>query len=614
MTTVAPPPRRSSARQTPGDRRRTPARPSTTHPARRPAGRRPRGDFRPGDPVRRLRAWQLCLLFVLTIVAARVIDLQAIQGPTLAAAGDKARLRTVVLPAVRGQITDVNGVPLATTVAAKNITVDQTLVKDPATEAASLAAVLGGDASVYATRMTGERRFVYLAKSVTPEVWAKVSALKLPGVFSEVSSTRVYPAGSVAANVVGYVRADGHGGSGLEYGFDQQLAGAAGSQSFQSSARGTEIPTADSSGTDAIPGMGVTLTIDRDIQWMAQDAIAKQVKAAKADSGTVVVMDPRTGQIYALATVPTFDPNKPADAAQADIRNRAVTDAFEPGSTSKIMTMAAVIEEGKANPLTRITVPPVLKTPYKTFHDDMPHGTLRLTLNGVLARSSNIGTILASRKIGGEKLYSYLKKFGIGESTGLHFPGESKGFVPSPANWSATSFGTIAFGQGLSLTAVQAASVYATIANDGLRVAPTLVAGYTAPDGAYQAAAAPSSVRVVSPETAVQVRSMLESVVSDEGTAPKAAIAGYRVAGKTGTANRIDEGCHCYKGYTASFIGMAPADAPRLVIAVFLQNPRNGHFGGQLAAPVFKKVMSFSLEHLRIPPTGTVHPRIPVFW
>jgi len=614
MTTIAPPPRRSGPRPAPSDRRKVQPRPSARRPASRPAGRRPAGDFRPGDPVRRLRVWQLCLLFTLTIVAARVIDLQAIQGPALAAAGDKARLRTVVLPAVRGEITDVNGVPLATTVAAKNVTVDQTLVKDAATEAAALAKVLGGDADVYRARMTGERRFVYLAKAVTPEVWAKVAALKLPGVFSEVSSTRVYPAGSVAANVVGFVSADGHGGSGLEYGFDQQLAGTAGSQSFQSSARGTEIPTADSSGTDAVPGMSVKLTIDRDIQWMAQQTLAKQVTAAKADSGTVVVMDPRTGQIYALATVPTFDPNKPADAAQADIRNRAVTDAFEPGSTSKVMTMAAVIEEKKANPLTHIVVPPVLVTKYKTFHDDVPHGTLKLTLNGVLARSSNIGTIIAAQKIGGEKLFSYLKKFGIGEPTGLHFPGESKGFVPSPSNWSATSFGTIAFGQGLSLTAVQAASVYATIANDGLRVAPTLVAGYTAPDGTYQAAAAPGSVRVVSPETAVAVRSMLESVVSDQGTAPKAAIAGYRVAGKTGTANRIDEDCHCYRGYTASFIGMAPADAPRLVIAVFLQNPRNGHFGGQLAAPVFKKVMSFSLEHLRIPPTGTVHPSIPVFW
>ncbi len=581
-------------------------------PPHRPSGRG--HDFRPGDPVRRLRAWQISLLVVLTIVAARVVDLQAIQGPSLAAAGDKARLRTVVLPAVRGQITDINGVPLATTVAAKNVTVDQTLVTDPAGEAAQLSSVLGGDASVYRSRMTGTRRFVYLAKGITPEVWSTVSALKLPGVFSEDASTRVYPAGSVAANVVGYVRADGHGGSGLEYGFDKELAGTPGSQTYQASAGGTEIPTADSSGVDPVAGMGVRLTIDRDIQWVAQDAIAKQVAAAKADSGTVVVMDPRTGQIYALATVPTFDPNKPASAAQSDISNRAVSDVFEPGSTSKIMTMSAVIEERKANPLTRIVVPPVLRTPYKTWHDDVPHGTLKLTLNGVLARSSNIGTILAAQKIGGPKLYSYLKKFGIGEPTGLHFPGESRGYVPPPAKWSATSFGTIAFGQGLSLTAVQAASVYATIANGGVRVSPTLVAGYTAPDGTYQPAAAPSSVRVVSPATATAVRSMLESVVSDDGTAPKAAISGYRVAGKTGTANRIDDTCGCYRGYTASFIGMAPADAPKLVVAVFLQNPRNGHFGGQLAAPVFKKVMSFSLEHLRIPPTGTVHPRIPVFW
>ncbi len=556
------------------------------------------------------------LLVVLSIVSVRVIDLQAVQGPTLAAEAVKDRLRTVVLPAMRGDITDINGVQLATTVAARNVTVDQSLVSKAgvAGEASQLASVLGGDAASYQQRMTGTRKFVYLAKAVTPETWAKVAALKLPGVFSEVSSTRIYPAGAVAANVVGYVRGDGHGGSGLEYGFDNELAGTAGSEVYQSSARGTEIPTADSSATASVPGASIKLTIDRDLQWVAQSAIATAVKGAKADSGTVVVMDPRTGQIYALATVPTFDPNKPADAANSDTSNRAVSEAFEPGSTSKVMTMAAVIEEGKANPLTKIVVPPVLKTTYKTWHDDVPHGTLKLTLNGVLARSSNIGTILASQKIGGEKLYSYLKKFGIGERTGLQFPGENKGFVPAPKNWSATTFGTLAFGQGLSLTAVQAASVYATIANNGVRVAPTLIAGYTSPDGMYQAAGAPTSTRVVSASTATQVRQMLESVVSDDGTAPKAAIPGYRVAGKTGTANRVDVSCGCYRGYTASFVGLAPADAPRLVVAVFLQNPRSGHFGGQLAAPVFKKVMTFGLEHLRIPPTGTLHPRIPVFW
>ncbi len=567
-----------------------------------------------GDPHRRLRVWQVGLLITLTIVAARVIDLQAVQGPTLAASGIKDRTRTVVLPATRGDITDVNGVPLATTIAARNVTVDQTMVKDVAGESQRLAEVLGGSAQAYAQRMDGTRRFVYLAKNVTPDVWAKVAELKLAGVFSEPTTTRIYPAGEVAANVVGHVRADGKGGSGLEYGFDSELAGVAGSQVYQSSAKGTEIPTVAASGVDPVAGTGVRLTLDRDLQWVAQDAIAKKVAEARADSGTVVVMDPRTGQIRALATVPTFDPNRPADAALADVRNRAVSEAFEPGSTSKIMTMAAVLEEGKATPLTQLVIPPVLKRPAKTWHDHDPHGTLKLTLNGVLAKSSNIGTIMAAEKIGGDTLYSYLKKFGIGEPTGLRFPGESDGYVPPPSKWSATSFGTIAFGQGLSVTAVQAASVFATIANDGVRVEPTLVAGFTGSDGTYQSAPQADSTRVVSVSTAQTVRQMLESVVSEDGTAPKAAIPGYRVAGKTGTANRIDDACHCYRGYTASFIGLAPADNPTLVVAVFLQNPRNGHFGGVLAGPVFKRVMTFALEHSRTPPTGTRRPHIPVTW
>ncbi|MFC6238720.1 peptidoglycan D,D-transpeptidase FtsI family protein [Longivirga aurantiaca] len=597
MTTLAPPPRRPSSRPAP-------------RPAARPAPR----TFRQGDHVRRLRLWQLGLLILVTIVAGRVVDLQVIQGPTLAAAAEKSRMREVVIPATRGDITDANGVPLATTVAARNVTVDQTLVEDVEGTAAALASVLGGDASAYAPRLAGERRFVYIAKNVTPETWASVKALKLAGVFSEPTSTRVYPAGEVAANVVGHVRADGTGGSGLEHGLDDQLAGVAGSEIFESSARGTEIPTVEAAGTSAIPGKTVRLTIDRDIQWVAQDAIAKQVAYAKADSGTVVVMDPRTGKILALATVPTFDPNRPAEAVSADIGNRAVSDVFEPGSTSKVMTMAAVIEEKAAGPTTQLVIPPVLKRPAKTWHDHSPHGTLKLTLNGVLAKSSNIGTIMAAERIGGDTLYRYLKKFGIGEKTGLNFPGESKGYVPAPSQWSDTTFGTLAFGQGLSVNAVQAASVFATIANDGVRVTPSLVEGYTLPDGTYQAAPQASETRVVSTKTARTVRSMLESVVSADGTAPNAAIPGYRVAGKTGTANRIDDSCGCYRGYTASFIGIAPADNPSLVVAVFLQNPRNGHYGGVLAGPVFKRVTSFALQQERTPPTGSQRPRIPVEW
>jgi cell division protein FtsI (penicillin-binding protein 3) len=631
MTTLAPPPRGSARRDyvDPEDHRDFV---DYDEPVRRPR-RAPRIQpprvFTPGDPSVRIRVWQIISLILLSVVAARVIDLQVIQGPALAA---KALLNATItkdLPAQRGVISDRNGVPLAVTVDAVNVTADQTLVapkaKSPEEKGAAqrlaarkLASVLGGDPLGYQQRLDGKRHFVYIKKGITPATWQKVLALNIPGIYSEPAKKRTYPAGSVAANVIGFVRADGQGGGGLEYGLDRELAGTSGSSVFQRGVLGQAIPTTTSTGTDPIPGTNVTLTIDRDVQWVAQKAIAERVKFARADSGTVVVMNPRTGQIYALATVPTFDPNKPAEAVQANVGNRALSQVFEPGSTSKIMTLAAVIEEGKATALTQLTIPPTLIRPWKTFHDHDKHGVEHLTLNGVLAKSSNIGTILAAEKIGGPKLYSYLKKFGIGSPTGLQFPGESRGHIPAPADWSKTSFGTIAFGQGLSLNAVQAASIFATIANDGVRVSLTLIAGSTGSDGRYHAAAAPTSSRVVRVATARAVRSMLESVVSDEGTAPMAAIPGYRVAGKTGTADRPNPdpkpNAPSYKGFTSSFIGFAPADNPSIVVAVILDNPRNGHYGGVLAGPVFKSVMTYSLEHFRIPPTGAARPHIPVTW
>jgi cell division protein FtsI (penicillin-binding protein 3) len=631
MTTLAPPPRGSARRDyvDPEDHRDFV---DYDEPVRRPR-RAPRIQpprvFTPGDPSGRIRGWQIISLILLSVVAARVIDLQVIQGPALAATALRDATTTKDLPAQRGVISDRNGVPLAVTVDAVNVTADQTLVapkaKSPEEKRAAqrvaarkLASVLGGDPLGYQQRLDGKRHFVYIKKGITPATWQKLLALNIPGIYSEPAKKRTYPAGSVAANVIGFVRADGQGGGGLEYGLDRELAGTPGSSVFQRGWRGQAIPTTTATGTDPIPGTNVTLTIDRDVQWVAQKAIAERVKFARADSGTVVVMNPRTGQIYALATVPTFDPNKPAEAVQANIGNRALSQVFEPGSTSKIMTLAAVIEERKATALTPFTIPPTLVRPWKTFHDHDKHGYERLTLNGVLAKSSNIGTILAADTIGGAKLYSYLKKFGIGSPTGLQFPGESRGYIPAPADWSPTSFGTIAFGQGLSLNVVQAASIFATIANDGVRVSPTLIAGSTGSDGQYHAAATPASSRVVRVATARTVRSMLESVVSDEGTAPMAAIPGYRVAGKTGTADRPNPAPHPrskpYKGYTSSFIGFAPADNPSIVVAVILDNPRNGHYGGVLAGPVFKSVMTYSLEHFRIPPTGAARPHIPVSW
>jgi cell division protein FtsI (penicillin-binding protein 3) len=287
------------------------------------------------------------------------------------------------------------------------------------------------------------------------------------------------------------------------------------------------------------------------------------------------------------------------------MRNPSVQDVFEPGSTGKIMSIAAAIEENKVTPTTVFTVPDVIKRGGTKFHDHKNHADWRLTTSGILAVSSNTGTIKIAEKLSNDQLHDYLSKFGIGESTGSGLPGESRGILRPVSDWSATSAPTIAFGQGYSVTAMQATSVFATIANNGVRVSPTVIAGTNEANGNFTPAKPRTTVRVVSVETAKKMRLMMESVVSANGTAPSAAIPGYRVAGKTATANRYNDVCGCYSGFTASFIGFAPSDAPRYVISVTIQDPRGMHWGGYLGGPVFKKVMSFVLESKHIAPTGT---------
>ena len=546
-----------------------------------------------------------------SVFAVRLIDIQVIKGPELASDALSQRLRTTQIPAIRGSILDTKGAPLAVTVEARNVTADQTLVTDPVAVGTALGPILGVDPSVLANRLTGTKRYMYIAKDLSPKTWKEIEALRLPGIFSEPTSRRIYPGDSLAANVVGFVGADGKGLGGIEYGMQDLLAGKPGTMTYERGAGGRVITTSDVSGSDATQGSDVQLTIDRDIQLIAQNQIVKQVKASRSDSGTVVVMDPRSGHILAMATAPTFDANAAAAAPDALRGNRALSDVYEPGSTSKVMTMAAIVDQGAANAGSAFTIPGQLMRGDKLFHDDVAHGTWHLTLAGILAKSSNIGTIMAAERIGGRKLYQYLKAFGIGEPTGIHFPGESDGKVPAYRDWSKTSFPTIAFGQGLSVNSVQAASVFATIANDGLRVAPQLVQGVIAPDGTVTPAAAPKTTQVVKASTAKQIRAMLEGVVGKGGTAPLAAIPGYRVGGKTGTAQYVDPRCGCYNGgVVASFIGMAPADNPQLVVAVSLVNPRIGRFGGQLAAPVFRRVMTYALQVRHIPPTGKTSPRL----
>ncbi|MBM3669318.1 MAG: penicillin-binding protein 2 [Actinobacteria bacterium] len=550
---------------------------------------------------------------VLTLFGGRLLELQVLRGPSLAEAALGQRLKTTDLPAQRGSILDSAGDPLAVTVEARNVTADQTLIDDPASTAARLAPIVGIDAAELTPRLTGDRKFVYVAKMITPETWNRISDLELPGIFSEITTRRVYPGGELAANVVGFVGAEGVGMGGLEYALEKELAGKAGNQTFEKGPGGRVIPTANVERVDPEPGMDVRLTIDRDIQFVAQEAIAERVRSAQAASGTVVVMEVKTGRILAMATAPTFDANDPGSAKAADRGNRVLTDVFEPGSTAKVITLSGVVNEAAADPYTVIKVPPRLRRGGEAFQDHTPHGTLRLTLSGIMAQSSNIGTILAAERIGKYKLYDYMKRFGVGDDTGTNFPAEGDGYIPPVENWSATSLPTIAFGQGLSVNAVQAANVFATVANGGIRQDPRLIDAFISPTGEVITPESGERTRVISREASRQVLTMLETVVGDGGTAPLAKIPGYRVGGKTGTAMFVDPRCGCYtRDVVASFIGVAPIDDPELVAAVFVSQPRSGRYGGQLGGPVFTRVMTYSLQARQIPPTGTRAPRIPL--
>ncbi|MHB1614583.1 MAG: peptidoglycan D,D-transpeptidase FtsI family protein [Actinomycetes bacterium] len=580
---------------------------------------------RRGNPARRLRVASLVLLLVLGVYVARLVQVQGFEATAYAQVARNERLRTVTLTPARGQITDSAGRVLALSVTAVDVTIDPTLVP-PAQDdqvAAELTRVLGRaavvpSASQLAATLRADQargsRYLVLAQQVTPALWDTVNALGIPGVLPVTSTKRVYPDGQLAANVIGFVGAKGTGMGGIEYELNSVLAGKPGTATYEVGADGQRIPDAYSTLTPPVQGTSVRLTINADIQWMAQQAIAERVKQAGASSGTVVVMDVHTGQILALATVPTFNPNDPGAANPADLGNRAVSDVFEPGSTAKLMTASAAIQQGVATPATRVVVPNDILRAGTIFHDDMTHPTWHLTFAGIIARSSNVGTIEIAERMSPQTLYSYLTAFGIGQPMGLGFPGDSPGLLAPPSQWSGSQRYTIPFGQGFALNAVQDVSAYATIANGGVRVQPSLIAGYTAPDGTYTPAPAPHRRRVVSPATATAVTHMLEQVITGNGTAPMAAIPGYVVAGKTGTANRDDPACGCYRGYTASFVGFAPADAPVLATAVILEDPVNGHFGGMLGGPVFKSVMSFALQTLKVPPTGAAPVSLPLTW
>ena len=566
----------------------------------------------------RIRALILMTAVIMFFFGLRLVQVQAVQASDYRSRAVNEMEKVKTLQAPRGDITDINGVPFARSVAATSIVVDQTQILNPAKVAAFVAPILNMSVSDVQIALTGTRKWNMVAENAKPATWLKLtkaidqynsnfpgmSPERIIGFFPERSYVREYPSGSLIASLIGFVNKGGVGATGLESSMNSIIAGTDGKYSYANGYK-AEIPGSQSEIVSAEAGTSIRLTIDRDIQWVASKAIADAVKSSNAISGTVIVMDPRTGHILAHATAPTFDPNNTSKVSLVAMRNPSVQDVYEPGSTGKVMTLAAALEEGKITPETVFTVPYALKRSDKTFHDHERHPDQRLTASGILAVSSNTGSIQIGETMPNDVLHNYLSKFGIGEKTGSGLPGESRGILPKVGDWSGTTAPTVAFGQGYSLTAMQATSVFAVIANDGVRVSPTVIAGTSDASGNYTPSATRESVRVISADTARKMRIMMESVVSGNGTAPSAAIEGYRVAGKTGTAQRIDDTCGCYRGYTASFIGFAPADNPAYVISVTIQDPKGMHWGGVLGGPVFKDVMSFVLKSKGIAPTGT---------
>lgn len=585
-------------------------------------------------------------LAVLLVFAARLVYVQVVIGPALAQAAESQRTQSHVTMAHRGDITDADGVVLATSIDRYTVSADQKTIpefvpskrhtvdgkqieeKGAVGLAKLLAPILDRSAPELAAQLSGTNgrvnRNLVLRKDVVPEMQRQIAALGVSAYIStKLTTERTYPAGTTAGNVVGYVGArpaeDGKvesvvGMGGVEATFDDLLTGTPGSERFQRAggAGGVRIPGSTQERVAAVPGETVALSLVRDIAWKAQDSIDKAVAETGADYGIAVVQNVKTQEVLALADSGAIDPNDRSDSRVAD-GSRAVKDVFAPGSTGKVITMAAVIEEGLATPTSQYEVGYTYTTPNgQSFRDSHHHEVEKLTLAGILSESSNTGTVMVGKDLPRQTREDYLRAFGLGSKTGLGLPGESAGLLASADTWDGRKEFEVLFGQGLAVNAVQATSVFSTIANGGVRVEPTLLKGTTGPDGTFVPAPARGTTQVVSAETADQVLHMMESVVQ-EGSGTAAAIDGYRVAGKTGTAEEVGAGGQL-TDIMASFIGVAPADDPQYTVSIFLRNPRTTIFGGLVAAPVFKDVMGFTLQHMNVPPSSKVEEPFPTTW
>ena len=581
-----------TGREAPGRAVRTAPRSRTRRP--QPQVRRRKPDVR-----RRLVALLVVLGVLFAVVVGRLVMIQGVSPDTYVAVGESQRLRDVVLPAGRGAMFDRNGRDLALTIPQKTVWANPHLVTDPLAAAKALSPVLHVDEAVLGDRLSRDAGFVYLARKVDDTVVDQVKKLHLSGVFFLDEPKRFNPAGDLAAPLLGVVGTDNEGLSGLELQFEKKLKGTPGELRVERDPYGNEIASGDRSFTPAQPGDDLVLTIDRSLQYETEKALSEEIVKSSSKGGTAVVMDPRTGEILAMANL-TYDGADPGRPPYPSINNTAVTNVYEPGSVNTVITIAAALEEGLVEPDTTLSVPDHLRVADHVFSDHDPHPLKQWTVTDIMATSSNIGTIMIGKQLGKTRLDTYLRKFGLGSKTGLGFPGEPRGLLLDPKKWSGTSIGTVPIGQGLAVTALQMLDAYNTVANGGVLVTPKLVKATVDGDGKQVATPASPRRRVVSEKTAAQVTNMLTEVVK-QGTGTEAAIDGYTVAGKTGTARKPYKGGYKQGAYLATFAGFVPAENPRLSAIVVLDEPAQ-MYGGLVSAPVFAKVAQYGLRLFRIPP------------
>ena len=567
---------------------------------------------------RRIRSTFAVFLVVFGLSVAQLVQIQVLRAEEHAERGVRQRERTIELPASRGRIYDREGDVLATSVTSATLYADPRsfvpqvrpdgitvpAAGDADRVARTIAPMLGLEAEWVEARLRRDAHFVYLARKIDLALGEEIMALRLPGIGMITEPHRVYPGGSLAAQVIGFTGIDGDALQGLEARYDDLLRGTPGQLRFERALGGLSITSGMREVAPAIPGSDLVLTLDRDIQFAAERVANEVIERHAAAAATIVVLEVGTGEILGMASAPTFDPAALRPEEQAFWRNRAVTDRFELGSIQKTLTIAAALESGAITPATTFDVPDRYTVGRSTFSDVSKHGVERWTASDILARSSNVGTIMIAERTGVDALRDQLITFGYGAPTGLRFPGEVGGNLPARDQWWATTLPTVAIGYGTSATLLQVANAYAAIANGGMMVDPVLVRGTVGSDGTLQGTSAPEQRRVVSERTAAQVLEMLsESVEGERATGSRARIPGYRVGGKTGTSIKADEVAGGYSDqYVSSFVGVAPLDDPRIVVAVMVDSPTGAYYGGVVAAPAFAEVMHASLLARRIVP------------